>query len=352
MGERTWQGLGALAVVLGAAGLAVGQGVSPTPTGPQPLPVRPVVPGTLREELGIDRSPALLREGAFVSSARGVPAKGKSGRWYVVFDEDARGRKMPPMVVLPSQYLAAMERIASRMSGEEATRARIMVTGQVMAYQGHNYLLPTAPPILETTIPSTAPEVPIAEQAQETPQPETPQPETRQPDAEHSDIDQPNAEEPGDASVPATPSPTPADGPSIERIIGELDRALGTRRVTNPTTAADREAGAAEVAASGGTPAGTRPAGFMTGRRGRVMRMGGGEAVFVVDTGTVSEVAEPPMTLLPCTNLSMIEALAERMGESATFTISGQVTVYQGRNYLLATTFTVNRKSDQVIPNQ
>jgi len=345
MGERTWQALGALGGVLCAAGLAMGQGVSPTSTGPQPLPVRPVVPGTVREELGMDRSPALLREGAFVSSARGVLAKGKSGRWYVVFDEDARGRKMPPMVVLPSQYLAAMERIASRMNGDEAARARILVTGQVMAYQGHNYLLPTAPPILETTITPTAPQAPIAEQAEEARQPAAAQPDAAQPDAE-----QPAA--PTDAPAPANPEPATADGPSIEQIIGDLDRALGTRRVTNPTTAADREAGFTEAAATGGTPAGTRPAGFMTGRRGRVMRMGGGEAVFVVDSGTASEVAEPPMTLLPCTNLSMIEALAERMGESATFTISGQVTVYQGRNYLLATTCTVNRKSDQVIPNQ
>jgi len=90
----------------------------------------------------------------------------------------------------------------------------------------------------------------------------------------------------------------------------------------------------------------------MTARRGRVVRSGSGESTFVVDAGTAGAVAEAPMTLLPCTNLSTIESLAERLGESATFTISGQVTVYQGRNFLLPTTCTVNRPTDQVIPNQ
>jgi hypothetical protein len=58
------------------------------------------------------------------------------------------------------------------------------------------------------------------------------------------------------------------------------------------------------------------------------------------------------MMLLPCTNLSAIESIAERMGEAATFTISGQVIVYKGRNYLLPTTYTVNRVTDQVLPTQ
>lgn len=333
--------LAAAGAVAFAAGIASGQTVSPGASTPQPLPVRPGVPGTPREELGIDRAPPLLREGAFVSSSRGVLAKGQSGRWYVVFDRDARGRQMPPMVVLPSANLAAMERIASRMNGDDASkaRARILVTGQVMAYQGHNYLLPTAPPILETTAPTAA---------TTTAEPKTAPsaaPTTAAAGGEATPAEAPKAAD-GQAGAEA-PAGAAVDEPSIDQIIGDLDRALGTKRVTNPTTAADSEPAVSET--SGGR---VRPAGFMTARRGRVLRAGSGESTFIVDSGTAGEVAEPPMAMLPCTNLSVIESLAERMGESATFTISGPVTVYHGRNYLLPTTFTVNRATDQVIPNQ
>lgn len=334
-----WRSAAAAVVTLaGSAGLAAGQAGLTAPAGPQPQPVRPGVPGTAREELGIDRPPPLVREGAFVSSARGVVVRGQSGRWYIVFDEDARGRKMPPMVVLPGPHLAALERLASRMGGEEAAggtggaggaRLRILVTGQVLAYQGHNYLLPTAAPILETTLPV----------AEATPEPAAKDAEERAGGAEGG-VAEP-AEETGAAGVDA------GGEPSIDQIIGELDRALGTRRASNPIIAADHEGTAGENGA-----ARVRPAGFMTARRGRIMRTGAGDCTFVVDAGTAGEVAEPPMMLLPCTNLSAIESIAERMGEAATFTISGQVIVYKGRNYLLPTTYTVNRVTDQVLPTQ
>lgn len=339
MGAGLWRIAAAAVVTLaGSAGLAAGQAGLTAPAGPQPQPVRPGVPGTAREELGIDRPPPLVREGAFVSSARGVVVRGQSGRWYIVFDEDARGRKMPPMVVLPGPHLAALERLASRMGGEEAAggtggaggaRLRILVTGQVLAYQGHNYLLPTAAPILETTLPG----------AEATPEPAAKDAEERAGGAEGGEAEP--AEETGAAGVDA------GGEPSIDQIIGELDRALGTRRASNPIIAADHEGTAGENGA-----ARVRPAGFMTARRGRIMRTGAGDCTFVVDAGTAGEVAEPPMMLLPCTNLSAIESIAERMGEAATFTISGQVIVYKGRNYLLPTTYTVNRVTDQVLPTQ
>ncbi len=329
-----------LVTLAGSAGLAAAQAGLTAPAGPQPQPVRPGEPGTAREELGIDRPPPLVREGAFVSSARGVVVRGQSGRWYIVFDEDARGRKMPPMVVLPGPHLAALERLAARLGGEETAggasggdgeaagaRLRILVTGQVLAYQGHNYLLPTAAPILETTLP-------VAEAAP------TPAPVDAEGAGEAA------GEEPGRAGDGAAGAETDAE-PSIDQIIGDLDRALGTRRASNPIIAADHEGTAGENGA-----ARVRPAGFMTARRGRIMRTGAGDCTFVVDAGTAGEVAEPPMLLLPCTNLSAIESIAERMGESATFTISGQVIVYKGRNYLLPTTYTVNRVTDQVLPTQ
>lgn len=319
-----------IAGTLAAAVLTV-SAAAQTSTGPAPQPIRPGLPGTPREELGIDRAPPLVREGAFVSSSRGILAKGKSGRWYVVFDRDARGRQMPPMVVLPSQHLAAMERIASRFEApeSEARQARILITGQVLSYQGHNYLLPTAPPILETSVPTPADATPV------------PQPERKS----ETETAEPNAADEAAAQAPGTDEPKVE--PTIEQIISELDRTLGTRRATNPAAAATTEQLTGENLA-----ARVRPAGFMTARRGRIVRASGGEPTFVFDSGAAGDVPEPPMTLLPCANLAAIESISERLGESATFTVSGQVTVYKGRNYLLPTTYTVNRSTDQVIPNQ
>lgn len=323
-----------------AAAVIAASAVAQTSTGPTPQPIRPGLPGTAREELCIDRSPPLVREGAFVSAARGVLARGKSGRWYVVFDRDARGRQMPPMVILPSQHLAAMERIAARFESEEneRSRTRILITGQVFAYQGQNYLLPTAPPILETTAP-TQPAQPTtqADLPTEATVPSTG--ETPTPTADNAAVQAPKTAE------AAADQPKPE--PTIDQIISDLDRALGTRRATNPAATT-----VTEQLPSEGAGARVRPAGFMTARRGRIVRAANGEPTFVVDSGTAGEVPEPPMMLLPCTNLTAIESLTERLGESVTFTVSGQVTVYRGRNYLLPTTYTVNRTTDQVIPNQ
>lgn len=50
--------------------------------------------------------------------------------------------------------------------------------------------------------------------------------------------------------------------------------------------------------------------------------------------------AEPPMVLLPCLRLMEMERLVSAKQETVTFQVSGQVTAYQGRNYLLVTYFT------------
>lgn len=338
--RRIVHGVG-LALACSVAGLAAG-GEPPRPTQPQPSPVRPGLPGSVQNELGIERGPSLVREGSFVSSARGALVKGRSGRWFFVFDRDRRGRQMPPMVVLPSEHLAAMERLAARMDEDEVRRtgARMLVTGQVMAYAGNNYLLPTAPPLVDTPAPDSEP--------RETGTPTPSEPAATGAGAAPTTLvstdcapSEPAADGAG-AADPAQPEPT------IEQIVADLDKAIGTRRAANPSRLAPApEAGSSD----GGTPR-LRPAGVLTPRRGRVVRSAAGEPVFVVDSGAAGVVPEPPMVLLPCTNLAGIESLAERLGENATFTISGQVLVYKDRNYLLPTMYTVNRAGDQVLPTQ
>lgn len=89
---------------------------------------------------------------------------------------------------------------------------------------------------------------------------------------------------------------------------------------------------------------------FIASRRGRVIKATGGEWQFHFDTGPDNK-ADAPMGLMPCLNLQAIEKLAERGSEALSFTVSGQVFVYKGRNFLLPTMYTVNRRGD-VTPAQ
>ena len=92
------------------AGLALPQppeSVSPQKS-PLPESVRPGLPGLPAQELGLPQSPGLLREGAFIANSRGRAVKGASGRMFFIFDKDAHGNSIPPMVLQPNQHLAAL----------------------------------------------------------------------------------------------------------------------------------------------------------------------------------------------------------------------------------------------------
>lgn len=84
---------------------------------------------------------------------------------------------------------------------------------------------------------------------------------------------------------------------------------------------------------------------FMTQRRGRMTRSTTNEWVFTFDADTKGK-SEPAMVLMPCMNLQNMEKAIERTGEGTSFTLSGTVYVYKGRNYILPTMFVVNRRSE------
>lgn len=81
----------------------------------------------------------LLREGTFLASRKGRVIRASSGEWVFHFDQDAAAPGDPPMVLMPSMNLMAMEKLAER-GGESLT---FQVSGQVFVYHGRNYLLPS-----------------------------------------------------------------------------------------------------------------------------------------------------------------------------------------------------------------
>lgn len=145
------------------------------------------------------------------------------------------------------------------------------------------------------------------------------------------------------AATPAAPKQGDAKA-TIEAMQGAAPKPAGVAPATQaakPRTAATT--GSPPAAASGGRL--LREGSFITMRRGRIIKALGDDWQFHFDNGPDNR-ADAPMTLMPCLNLQAIEMLAERGGESLSFTLSGQVFVYKGRNYLLPSLYTVNRRGD------
>ncbi|MEC9374332.1 MAG: hypothetical protein VYC34_10835 [Planctomycetota bacterium] len=243
----------------------------------------------------------LLREGAFLPDATGQMRQLASGAWAFVFEPGPSGRALPPMLLLPSMNLAAMEQMAESRAEELWFR----VSGQVFVYHDRNYLLVT------TQEPVTA--------------------------EEQSSIDAANAAD-DEASEAAAELPEELAGgrdePSVEELIQALETATPVRRE-------------ASVAGGGGgapSEAGLQREGSIrTLRRGRVVPGPGRQWDFVTDNDAeTSADLDPPMTLMPSLNLERIEDLALERGDSLAFRISGRVFVYEGRNYLMPTMFVVD----------
>jgi hypothetical protein len=304
--------------------------VSPTTT-PGLEPVRPNVPPGAGQDLALGVSPPLLREGAFVSGAKAQLVKGQSGRWYAIYDADATGVRLPPMIVLDNAYLGAMERVAGNgVGGDGAPRMR--VSGRVLVYRDRNFLLPSAPPIVERVVtvdPDAAMNAASAAASA-----------AASKAAEH-------------ANQPAAAKSGAGGGePSIEQIVADLDKAVGTTSAKRPSTepatpvtvptAVESAAAATAATAEAGVSTG-----FLTARRGRVVRGSDGALMAVVDSGSSGK-SEGPMLLLPCQNMAAIETIMDTAAEGTSFTLTGEVFSYRGKRYLLPTMYSVNRASDNI----
>ena len=86
------------------------------------------------------RKPKLHREGSFVIRRRGRLVKlGENEMSMFVFDTDSDTTAETPMFLLPCRLLQNMESLA-RQQGDSVV---FQMSGQVFAYRGANYLLPT-----------------------------------------------------------------------------------------------------------------------------------------------------------------------------------------------------------------
>jgi len=241
----------------------------------------------------------LLREGAFLTEATGTLQTLSTGAWAFVF-ERGRSVDLPPMVVMPSMTLAAMEQVVESRDSE----VRLVVSGQVFVYRGRNYLLPTT----HAVAPSVEAKAPVPQGAAAGDEP-------------------PGGEDP--------PPPALEDGRDeveVDDLLRELEESTPQQRAMAPAPG----------------PGATSPGLLREGtlqrlRRGRVVRHDGGGLDFIPEaTPDAPTRADPILTLLPCQNLEAIESVITRPGATPAFLLSGRVFVYEGRNYLLPTMYVVD----------
>lgn len=274
--------------------------------------------------------PRLRREGEFVIERPGQLVNVEnSSYWVFVFDSVPGEPDLRPMMLQKCQRLASMQdTINQRHHGQ--SELSFTLTGQVHTYRGVNYLLPTA--IAGTR--QMPPEV-VADMAEAAAQ-----------EAESA----PSAITLEDPETPATfggPGSDPVD--LMEQMLDATD-APPTRPNTAPiVSAADPTL---DEALRGVKPDQAeqdklrREGEYLVNRAGRLTRglggaIGGGadNVLFAFEAdGPDPESAEPPMMVMPCKLLELMEDTVAERGDQLVFMISGRVHMYRGANYLLPTT--------------
>ena len=105
----------------------------PMPTGGVDATANPALPNVAPAGTKTNR----IREGEFIGNRTGRLGKDeKTGNWYFTFESDGKDMRDPPMQLIPSKFLMAME----AASAEGTQPMRFKVDGQVTEYQGKNFL--------------------------------------------------------------------------------------------------------------------------------------------------------------------------------------------------------------------
>ncbi len=184
--------------------------------------------------------------------------------------------------------------------------------------------------------------------------------------------------QPDKPAQPAQSDPKPASDPSVDDLIKDMEKTKPEGTAVAPDPAPAPAAATKPSApltpsspAATQTPAATaaktartrnaepgrsrlvREGTFLVSRKGRLVRSASGEWTFAFDSGTSQQTGnDPTMTILPCEKLMAMEHVAEKHGDAVSFSLSGQVFVYNGRNFLLPTNYIVNRPNGDVRPLQ
>jgi hypothetical protein len=275
----------------------------PSPASQHPIDSVATAPDPVRfggfHEKAKAPSQSFLSEGTFVYQRPALFSVDAQGKAIIEFDPDPKqGKNAKPS---PPVYLLAN---LKRMAIEDALKGRslpLIVSGTATEFDSHNYLLldddthPAGPPA-----PAAAP---------------MPRPTTAAKNLSADEmLGQLLRSAPGSAAArPAPPPPLRWDQPP------ESDRTSSTGSV------------------SPGAPGVTlvREGRYLPDRLGRLTRGPDGKtAEFTFDSDGKS-LRDPPLIIMPCAKLAQMQATQLAVGQDVHFRMSGTVSEYRGRNYIL-----------------
>jgi len=258
----------------------------------------------------------LLREGSAVARVLGDLAQDPDEQlWLFRPLEPEAGGLRREFVLMPSPVLEDMLQTV-RVA---AAPVQFEVTGRVFIYRGRNFLLPDfAPTVMR-----------FDAAAGETPK----QTDRAQPT--------PNGEDKFVAPEMAKPDPrarrtkrVDADDAAVDALEKRLEERVGRAPAPAPRPASTQGDGAGSGKPLAPVPSGTR----ITQRLGRMSRdPQAGSWRFVPTQVTGS--GDPSIELLPCLLLEKLEDTAREGDAAPAILISGTVYAYEGRSYLLPTSF-------------
>jgi hypothetical protein len=277
----------------------------------------------------------LLREGSALVEARSrLVADETAGGWKLLLEQSKPGEPAHDLVLLPCTTLSEMRRFVESAPDQTII---FQVTGDIFVYRGRNYVLPTHAPVIT-------------------------QEEKKPPAA--------SAPASGEAPVAAEPQPHPSVRDSAQDIARRLEAASGSlaRSATTASRPNEKSASASATrpgakSSNGNRATGRNSAGggavggdpvlrentAIMSRRGKLKRDIAGGWLFVFDADA-SGLNDPPVKLLPCQLLERIEDYARKMGNNSPALLSGQVYLYEGRNYLLPTLFRIPQDRRNLTP--
>jgi hypothetical protein len=244
-------------------------------------------------------APRLLREGSDIIARRGYLQKLPDGPYsQIVFINDPSEQKLPPMLILPDLQLMSMEDAGS------VTRQNLIftVSGMATEYKGKNYILLEAGP---------------EEINHQTPQ--------------------------------LTTMPDSQDGPvSADQMLNKMLSETGNPTGLSPATAqpsADRTSGPGALPPKAPVVNVLRERSQIFDRVARFTHSSDGmqEEITLESDGTAMQ--DPPLILLP--NLKLVALEAAAADRNARFRVTGTVTEYRSRNYILLQKVVVMSDSDR-----
>ncbi len=253
--------------------------------------------------------PPLLREGSEIYERAGRLKKVADSPFpEFVFESDS-GFSLPPLGVLPNLKLMSMETLA----GASNRDLRFTVTGTLTEYKGRNYIL------LDAGDDDAAERIAAASQKNN-------QSATASPTGAGAET-----------SGSPTTKPTSADEMLNQMLTTNATPAAPARPALpkNAGPAVDATSGSGAIAPGAPVLNVMREGSLVLDRTGRLTRTADGQQWEFTFDADGSNMQDPPAVILPNLKLSAMEGAVKGNSQDIKFRVSGIVTEYRGRDYIL-----------------